>query len=135
MLSLLEQEDSLIKELLKKMKITNGFEETLKNKINMMPKMSGGARPNDSIYVSRDVDVTLNDAEKIATKMKDEYVSVEHIMLSLFDNANGQIKDLFRTYGLTSLEFIFVIILAFSVIPFDMIRKIIIKKKKLHNHV
>ncbi|HJJ16546.1 MAG TPA: calcium-translocating P-type ATPase, PMCA-type [Bacilli bacterium] len=43
--------------------------------------------------------------------------------------------DLFRTYGLTSLEFIFVIILAFSVIPFDMIRKIIIKKKKLHNHV
>ena len=36
--------------------------------------------------------------------------------------------DLFRTYGLTSLEFIFVIILAFSVIPFDMIRKIIIKK-------
>ena len=106
MLSLLEQEDSLIKELLKKMKITNGFEETLKNKINMMPKMSGGARPNDSIYVSRDVDVTLNDAEKIAAKMKDEYVSVEHIMLSLFDNANGQIKDLFRTYGINKNEFL-----------------------------
>ena len=106
MLSLLEQEDSLIKELLKKMGITNGFEETLKNKINMMPKMSGGARPNDSIYVSRDVDVTLNDAEKIATKMKDEYVSVEHIMLSLFDNANGQIKDLFRTYVINKNEFL-----------------------------
>ncbi len=106
MLSLLEQEDSLIKELLKKMGITNGFEETLKNKINMMPKMSGGARPNDSIYVSRDIDVTLNDAEKIATKMKDEYVSVEHIMLSLFDNANGQIKDLFRTYGINKNEFL-----------------------------
>ncbi len=43
--------------------------------------------------------------EKIATKMKDEYVSVEHIMLSLFDNANGQIKDLFRTYGINKMSF------------------------------
>ena len=33
-----------------------------------MPKMSGGARPSDSIYVSRDVDLTLNDAEKNCIK-------------------------------------------------------------------
>ena len=80
MLALLEQEESLIKELLKKMGVSANFENTLKNKINQMPKMSGGARPNDSIYVSRDVDLTLNDSEKIASKMKDEYVSVEHII-------------------------------------------------------
>ena len=106
MLALLEQEESLIKELLKKMGISVNFENTLKNKINQMPKMSGGARPNDSIYVSRDVDLTLNDAEKIASKMKDEYVSVEHIMLSIFDNANSQIKELFRTYNINKSEFL-----------------------------
>ena len=106
MLALLEQEESLIKELLKKMGVSSNFENTLKSKINQMPKMSGGARPNDSIYVSRDVDLTLNDAEKIASKMKDEYVSVEHIMLSIFDNANSQIKELFRTYNVNKSEFL-----------------------------
>ena len=106
MLALLEQEESLIKELLKKMGVSATFENTLKNKINQMPKMSGGARPNDSIYVSRDVDLTLNDSEKIASKMKDEYVSVEHIMLSIFDNANSQIKELFRTYNINKSEFL-----------------------------
>ena len=106
MLALLEQEESLIKELLKKMGVSANFENTLKNKINQMPKMSGGARPNDSIYVSRDVDLTLNDSEKIASKMKDKYVSVEHIMLSIFDNANSQIKELFRTYNINKSEFL-----------------------------
>ena len=106
LLALLEQEESLIKELLKKMGVSENFEKTLKNKINNMPKMSGGARPSDSIYVSRDVDLTLNDAEKIASKMKDEYVSVEHIMLSIFDNANSQIKELFRTYNINKSEFL-----------------------------
>ena len=106
MLALLEQEESLIKELLKKMGVSANFENTLKNKINQMPKMSGGARPNDSIYVSRNVDLTLNDSEKIASKMKDEYVSVEHIMLSIFDNANSQIKELFRTYNINKSEFL-----------------------------
>ena len=106
MLALLEQGESLIKELLKKMGVSANFENTLKNKINQMPKMSGGARPNDSIYVSRDVDLTLNDSEKIASKMKDEYVSVEHIMLSIFDNANSQIKELFRTYNINKSEFL-----------------------------
>ena len=106
MLALLEQEESLIKELLKKMGVSENFEKTIKNKVSNMPKMSGGARPSDSIYVSRDVDLTLNDAEKIASKMKDEYVSVEHIMLSIFDNANSQIKELFRTYNINKSEFL-----------------------------
>ena len=102
----IEQEESLIKELLKKMGVSENFEKTIKNKVSNMPKMSGGARPSDSIYVSRDVDLTLNDAEKIASKMKDEYVSVEHIMLSIFDNANSQIKELFRTYNINKSEFL-----------------------------
>ncbi len=106
LLALLDQDNSLIKELLKKMGTSENLEETLKTNINKKPRMTGGARPNDSIYVSQDVDLVLNDSEQIAQKMKDEYVSVEHIMLSLFDHANSQIKEIFRTYGITKDEFL-----------------------------
>ena len=68
--------------------------------------MTGGSRPNDSIYVSQDVDQVLNDAEKTATKMKDDYVSVEHIMLAIFDDANKNLKELFKTFNITKNIFL-----------------------------
>ena len=106
MLALLNQEDSLIKELLKKMNIPQGLEQELKNKIETMPKMTGGARQANSMYVSQDVDIVLTDSEKIANKMKDEYISVEHLMLAIIDNANTFLKNLFKKYGLTKNEFL-----------------------------
>ena len=104
--SLLEQENSLIKELLKKISTIEGFEKELKTYINKMPKMTGGAIQSDSIYVSQDVNKILADAEITAKKMKDEYVSVEHIMLAIFDNANSNIKNLFKKYGINKNEFL-----------------------------
>ena len=71
-----------------------------------MPKMTGGAIQSDSIYVSQDVNKILADAEITAKKMKDEYVSVEHIMLAIFDNANSNIKNLFKKYGINKNEFL-----------------------------
>lgn len=106
LLALLEQDNSLIKELFKKIGISENFEEEVKKSIRNKPKMTGGSRQNNSIYVSQDVDLVLNDAEKIASKMKDEYVSVEHIMLSIFDNANKEIKELFRTFGIAKNAFL-----------------------------
>ncbi len=105
-LALIEQEDSLIKELLKKMGISQNFESEVRNEVEGKPKMTGGARPNGSIYVSQDVDIVLTSSEEIAKKMKDEYVSVEHIMLALFDNANNKVKDLFKKNGITKNEFL-----------------------------
>lgn len=105
-LALIEQEDSLIKELLKKMGISQNFENEVRNEVEGKPKMTGGARPNSSIYVSQDVDIVLTSSEEIAKKMKDEYVSVEHIMLALFDNANNKVKDLFKKNGITKNEFL-----------------------------
>ena len=104
--ALLEQENSLIKELLKKMGTSENFEESLKNEISKKSKILGGTSSSGNIYVSRDVDLILNDAEKQANKMKDEYVSVEHIMLAIFDHPNNNVKDLFRTYGITKNEFL-----------------------------
>ena len=51
MLALVNQEDSLIKELLKKMNISQEFEDELNNKIANLPKMTGGSRQANSIYV------------------------------------------------------------------------------------
>ena len=106
LLALIEQDNSLIKELLKKISDEEKFENELKEKIAKSPKVTGGARPNDGIYVSQDVDLSLANAENIAKNMKDEYVSVEHIMLALFDNGNRNLKDLFKKYNITKNAFL-----------------------------
>ena len=105
-LALLEQENSLIKELIKKISSEENFEEDVRKNIQNKPKMIGGARQNDGIYVSQDVDIVLANAETIAKKMKDEYVSVEHIMLSIFDNANKDVKEILRRHNITKNEFL-----------------------------
>ena len=105
-LALLEQEDSLIKELFNKMGIPENFERDIRNKVENDPKMIGGARKADSIYVSQDVDMVLTKSEKIADKMKDEYVSVEHLMLSIFDNPSNDIKEIFKRYNINKNDFL-----------------------------
>ena len=107
LLALLEQENSLVKELLKRIgSPVESLEEEVKNNILKKPKITGGARLNNQIYVSRDVDVVFTSSETIAKKMKDEYVSVEHIMLALFDNSNREIKEILKKYNITKNEFL-----------------------------
>ena len=106
LLALLEQENSLTKELIKKIGDENSIENEVRRKVEIKPKMTGGARPSDGIYVAQDVDKVLADSESIAKKMNDEYVSVEHIMLAIFNNANSNIKDIFRRYSITKNEFL-----------------------------
>ena len=106
LLGLYNQEDSLIKELLKKMNVSDSFGEDIEREIDNMPSVTGTARPSDSIYVSQDTDIVLENSERIAKKMKDEYVSVEHIMLSLIDNADENVKALFKKYNVTKASFL-----------------------------
>ena len=106
LLALLEQDNSLIKELIKKMGVIENFEEDIKRRVENMPRVTGGARPSNGIYVSQDVDIVLQNSENIAKKMKDEYVSVEHIMLAIIDNANGELKEIFKKYSITKTSFL-----------------------------
>jgi len=106
LLALLSQKDSLIKELLKKIGISDGFENDLRYEVENKPRMTGGARTADSIYVAQDVDIVLTNSEKIASKMQDEYVSVEHIMIALLDNPNKVVKELFNKYKLNKNDFL-----------------------------
>lgn len=104
--ALLIQDDSLIKELLKKMNVSDEFIPFLHDKISAMPKVVGTAREADKVYISQNVDIALNTAEDIAKKMKDEFVSVEHIMLAIFDNEDSVVKDILKKYNVTKPEFL-----------------------------
>ena len=77
------------------------FTAAVTAEVEKLPKVSGGGREADKIYVAQDVDKALNAAESAAKSMKDEYISVEHIFLGLLECANRHLKELFRTYNVT----------------------------------
>ena len=104
--ALLIGENSLIKELLKKMNVSEEFERTIKKEIDNKPSMHSNARQMNQVYISRDVDEALTTAENTAEKMKDEYVSVEHIMIGLIDKASSKLKELFRTFNINKNSFL-----------------------------
>ena len=97
--ALVEQDGGFIPQLLTNMGLTvESFRAALRHEIEKLPKVSGGSREADKIYVSAGVDKALNAAEGIAKSMKDEFISVEHLLLALMDTADGNLKELFRTY-------------------------------------
>ena len=100
--ALLRQENGLVPQLLKKMGLTpESLEAAVDAELNKLPRVTGSGREADKYYVARAVDTALNQAEDIAKQMKDEYVSVEHLFLSLIENADDTLKSLFRTYQIT----------------------------------
>ena len=104
LVALLTIDDSLIKQILKRMKVNDNFENSVMDEVKKLPKVMG-SRKMDSVYVAQDVDEMLNDAEKIADKMKDEYVSVEHLMIALFNKGNQNVKELFKLFNINKNEF------------------------------
>ena len=99
--ALVEQDGGFIPQLLTNMGLTvESFRAALRHEIEKLPKVSGGSREADKIYVSAGVDKALNTAEGIAKNMKDEFISVEHLLLALMDTADGNLKELFRTYNM-----------------------------------
>ena len=84
--ALLEQEGGLIPQLFEKMGVSvDNVQIQLKNAIDNLPAVTGSGRKADEVYVSQDVDRALREAEKEAARMKDDFVSVEHLVLGLFD--------------------------------------------------
>ena len=103
---LLKQENGLIPQLLKKMNIdTDIFESETDKKINALPKVTGSGRSN-KVALSADTDRIFTNAENIASNMKDEFVSVEHIMLSLIESKDRDISQLFRTFNISRDAFL-----------------------------
>ena len=104
--ALLEQENGLIPQLFEKVGVSKETAvRDLEQQINQLPSVTGSGRKADSVYIAQDVDMVLTDAEKQADKMRDAYVSVEHLMLSLFDHANVDVKKLFQKWNLKKADF------------------------------
>ena len=105
--ALLSQDNGLILELIKKMGIdADRFTGEVKRVMDGLPGVSGPGREPDKVYVSQDVDKALNTAEKNATKMKDEYVSVEHIFMGLLEVPNSHLSEIFRLFNITKDKFL-----------------------------
>ena len=96
------QQGGLIVSLLSKMNIdAERFTRALDAAIDRIPGVTGSGRELDKIYVAPETDRMLNLAEKIASQMKDEYISVEHIMLASFEEGTEQLKRIYRDFSLT----------------------------------
>ncbi|MBQ3161971.1 MAG: ATP-dependent chaperone ClpB [Oscillospiraceae bacterium] len=107
LLSLLRQENGLIPQLITKMGTdSSAFESVIEKRIGEIPKVTGSGREAGTVYITRDVDNTLNTAENTAKTMHDEFVSVEHIMLALFDTANDKLQKLFKAFVITKPKFL-----------------------------
>ena len=101
LLALLQQEGGLVPQLLRKMDVTvESLEAAANAQLRRIPAVSG-SREADRIYITADVDATLNGAEAQAKSMKDSYISVEHLFLALVETARDGVKELFDTYRIT----------------------------------
>ncbi|MBQ4351502.1 MAG: AAA family ATPase, partial [Clostridia bacterium] len=104
--ALISQDGGLIGSLFEKMGCdTRTLLARLEAILDAIPGVTGSGREPDKIYVSPECDRTLDLAQKIAEQMKDEYVSVEHFMLAIFDRPTEKLKSLFREFGLTKDAF------------------------------
>ncbi len=102
LVALLEQEDGLIPKLIEKMEIDlSHFKRNAQDHLARRVKVSGG-----QIYVGQNLNKVLINAEDEAKQMGDEYVSVEHLFLTLLKYPNQAMKEIFKEYGITRERFL-----------------------------
>lgn len=105
--ALIEQENSLIAQLLKKMDVEPGnLQIAVAEMVSSFPRVSGSGREADKIYITQDLDKALLAAEKQAKTMKDEFISVEHLMLGMLIAPDTGLKDIFKVFGITKDAFL-----------------------------
>ena len=108
--ALLEQKDGLIPQLMKKMGTDpDALLHAVEQRIEGLPGVTGPGRESGKIYVSGDVDQNLAAAEREAGRMKDEYVSVEHIMMAVLEKPNTGMSRIFQQFGITKDQFLSVL--------------------------
>ena len=99
---LLTQSDGLIPQMLVKMNISvNGLLNDCEKEIKNLSYGSGSGQ----LYLSGELNMVLEQAEKMAENMKDDFVSVEHIFMALINSPNEAVKRLFKKYNITKDEF------------------------------
>ena len=101
--ALLKQDGGLIGSMFSRMGVDcSGLLAELDAKINEFPKVSGGS---GQVYASPETSKVLTVAEKTAEKLHDEYISVEHLMLGIFAESSGALRQLLQDHGITRSRF------------------------------
>ncbi len=99
MAAMLQDEQGLVPQLLAAMDMTvPSVIAAVNHEVEKLPRVTSTGRDPSRIYISGDLDRTLNRAEKLAGEMKDDYTSVEHLFLALIETAGQPLSALFRTY-------------------------------------
>ena len=105
--ALMTQENGLIPQLMTKLgKDATVIAGSLERVMANIPKVTGSGRDMNTVYISQSLDRLLNASEAIAKNMGDEFVSVEHVMLSYFDNADKDIKQIFKDFAIDKDSFL-----------------------------
>ena len=100
--ALLKQEDSLILKMIEKMEIDKTyFTDAVESALEKRTKVSGG-----QVYIGQYLNKVLVQAEDEAKAMGDEYVSVEHLFLSMLKHATKEMKGLFQSFGIDRNRFL-----------------------------
>ncbi len=103
LLSLISTNDGLVTLLLKKMDVDiNALRNTVQTEIDKLSQITG----NVALRFSENVEKALENAERQAKSMKDEFISVEHIMLGLIEEASSDFKQTLKVYGITKSKFL-----------------------------
>ena len=106
LLALLQQENSLLMQLLRRMGRDAGMVSSLEQALQKIPGVTGTGREADKVYITPQLDKALVAAEKQAAHMKDDYISVEHLFLGLMEAPNEALKGLFKAHDIRKDEFL-----------------------------
>ena len=103
---LIKQDNGLIPQLITKMNLDSDVVSSkIDREIDSLPKVTGSGR-NSNIGISSETERMFNSAEATASKMKDEFVSVEHIMLSLLECRDSTVSRIADSFGITKDKFL-----------------------------
>jgi ATP-dependent Clp protease ATP-binding subunit ClpB len=108
LLALLEQEGGLVPRLFEKARVAPDLlKSKIEEELNRIPRVSGSDMTGQGTYVTQRLNKLLVHAQDQAKKLKDEYVSVEHLVLAMFDEPAGTgIGKIFKNLGLRRDEFL-----------------------------
>ena len=107
LLALTEDEAELIPQLLTRCGISvPSFVAGLKGNLDRIARVSGGGREPGKVYIAGDLEQALVEAEKIAKRMKDEYLSVEHVWMGITAKASANVKRLLKSMNYSDDAFL-----------------------------
>ena len=106
--ALCEQEQGLVPNLLQKMDVSpDAIKQEVERELENRPRVTGGGTEAGKVYVTGRLNRVLLRAEEETKRLKDEYVSVEHLLLAMLaDESKGSLARIFKTFGVTRDRFL-----------------------------